>query len=94
MEIDNVVLLLPGVADVATVGVPDELYGEQVVIYVQAKEGVVLTPAEVVEHCRTHLADFKLPGDVILRPELPKTARGKMDRNALAAEWTATRRAS
>jgi long-chain acyl-CoA synthetase len=94
LEIDNVVLQLAGVADVATVGVPDELYGEQVVIYVQAKDGAGLTPAAVTEHCRAHLADFKLPGDVIFRAELPKTARGKMDRHALAAEWTAARRAS
>ena len=94
LEIDNVVLQMAGVADFATVGVFDDLYGEQVMIYVQAKNSAGLTPAAVTEHCCTHLADFKLPGDVIFRAELPKTARRKMDRHALAAEWTAAQRAS
>lgn len=89
LEIDNVVLQLPGVADVATVGVPDSTYGEQVVIYVQPGTGENLTQSQIVDHCGKHLADFKMPQEVIFRGELPKTARGKMDRNALTEEWKA-----
>lgn len=89
LEIDNVVLQLAGVADVATVGVPDDIYGEQVVIYIQQKESAGLTESAVIEHCAGHLAKFKLPRNVIFRDTLPKTERGKMDRKALTAEWTA-----
>lgn len=89
LEIDNVVLQLPGVADVATVGVPDSTYGERVVIFVQPKKELHLTENEVVAHCRRHLADFKMPQEVIFRDNLPKTQRGKMDRNALTEEWKA-----
>ena len=89
LEIDNVVLQLPGVADVATVGVPDSTYGEQVVIFVQPQQDLKLTEREVVDHCGRHLAAFKMPQEVIFRAELPKTARGKMDRNALTEEWKA-----
>ena len=87
LEIDNVILQMPGVADVATVGVPDSIYGEQVIVYVQARDGIALTKAAVIEQCGHHLADFKMPQEVIFRDALPKTERGKMDRNALAAEW-------
>lgn len=90
LEIDNIVLQLPGVADVATVGVPDNIYGEQVVVYVQAKTDTALSASDIIAHCGRHLAEFKLPRDILFRDELPKTSRGKMDRNALVEEWKST----
>ena len=90
LEIDNVVLQIPGVAEVATVGVPDEIYGEQVIVYIQSIGGQNLKVSDVEVHCRQHLADFKMPNEIIFRSELPKTERGKMDRNFLAAEWQIT----
>ena len=89
LEIDNVVLQMPDVADVATIGVPDEIYGEQVIVYIQPKEGRWVTPDAVLAHCGRLLAEFKMPNEVIFRDALPKTARGKMDRNALADLWKA-----
>ena len=89
LEIDNVILQMPDVADVATVGVPDPVYGEQVIVYIQPKVEHWLTVEAVLEHCGRHLAHFKMPHEVIFRDKLPKTQRGKMDRNALAAEWKA-----
>lgn len=89
LEIDNVVLQIPGVADVATVGVPDGTYGEQVVIFVEPGAGEALTERQIMVHCGNHLADFKMPQEIIFRDTLPKTARGKMDRNALTEEWIA-----
>lgn len=94
IEIDNVVLQMPGVADVATVGVPDPVYGEQVVVYLSTQDGVDLDEQAVLAHCANHLAAFKMPREVIFRRDLPKTDRGKMDRNALAAEWKATHAAA
>jgi long-chain acyl-CoA synthetase len=90
LEIDNIVLQMPGIADVATVGVPDSIYGEQVVVYVQAKTDANVSASDVIVHCGHHLADFKLPRDVLFRAELPKTSRGKMDRNALLEDWKST----
>ena len=89
MDSNNVILQMPDVADVATVGVPDPVYGEQVIVYIQPKVEQWLTVEAVLEHCGRHLADFKMPHEVIFRDELPKTQRGKMDRNALTAEWKA-----
>ena len=87
LEIDNVILQMSNVAEVATIGVPDEIYGEQVVVYIQPKDGRWIEPEAVLEHCGRTLAEFKMPHAVIFREELPKTERGKMDRNALSEEW-------
>ncbi|MBI05206.1 MAG: hypothetical protein CMI96_05250 [Pelagibacteraceae bacterium] len=87
LEIDNVILQMPAVADVATVGVPDVTYGEQVIVYIQPKESSRITPENVLDHCSHLLAEFKIPYQVIFRKTLPKTERGKMDRNALCEEW-------
>lgn len=91
LEIDNVILQMPTVADVATVGVPDETWGERVVTYVVLVDGAEGREDAVLEHCARHLADFKIPTEVIVRDQLPKTGRGKMDRKALVEEWSASR---
>jgi len=88
-EIDNLVLGMAEVAEAAAVGVPDKIYGEEVVVYVAAKAGGRLTDAAVLAHCSTALPHAKMPKQVIFRDALPKTDRGKLDRNALAADWRA-----
>lgn len=87
LEIDNVILQMPDIADVATVGVPDPTYGEKVVTYFVPAADARVEPDAVMAHCVQHLADFKVPGEIILRDALPRTARGKMDRRALAEAW-------
>ncbi len=87
LEIDNVVSELTGVAEAAAIGVPDRIYGEEVVLYVSAKAGSGLTVDDVLDHCRTRLPAAKVPKDVVFRDSLPKNDRGKMDRNALAEIW-------
>lgn len=94
LEIDNIVLQIPKVAEVATVGVPDAIYGEQVVVFVEVKQGATLSAREIIAHCEKHLADFKLPRNVLFRDELPKTSRGKMDRNALVEDWKSSQTAA
>ena len=87
LEIDAVLLKHPGIYDGAAVGVPDKIYGEEVVAYVMAKPGVSLTEADVIAHCRQHLAAAKLPKQVIIVPELPKSDRGKVLRDKLRKDW-------
>ncbi len=87
LEIDEVLLEHPGVLDAAAVGVPDSIYGEEVVCYVVARPGRVLTEAEVVAHCRTRLACAKVPKQVLVVSELPKSDRGKVLRDKLKDDW-------
>lgn len=89
-EIDNVLLQMADVAEAATIGVPDPIYGEEVVCYVAPRHGRTLTPGDVLTHCRGRLPEFRMPKEVLLRDALPKTERGKMHRLALLDDWKAT----
>ncbi len=89
VEIDNCVLELPGIAEAAAIGVPDDIHGEAVIVYAARRSGAALSAEEVLAHCRDRLAETKLPREIIFRDALPKTPRGKMDRRALAEAWRA-----
>lgn len=84
-EVEAVLVRHPLVADAAVVAVPDEVWGEVGVAFVQPVAGVGLTAAEVLEHAREHLADFKLPRQVHVLGELPRTGIGKVARADLRA---------
>ncbi|MFT5440464.1 MAG: long-chain acyl-CoA synthetase [Alphaproteobacteria bacterium] len=88
-EVDNILLQMPTLAEAATIGVPDPIWGEEVVCYVAAKEGQSTTAEAVLEHCSTRLPQFRQPRQIIVRDQLPKTERGKMNRLQLLDEWKA-----
>jgi acyl-coenzyme A synthetase/AMP-(fatty) acid ligase len=88
LEIDEILLKHPGVSEAAAVGVPDKIYGEEVVCYVVPKEQT-LTEASVLEHCRKFLPPAKTPKQVRIVPDLPKSDRGKVLRDKLKEEWVA-----
>lgn len=86
-EIDNVLLSHPDIADAAAVGVPDPIYGEELVCFVVANEGRPLLERQVLEHCAARLARFKRPRNVFFVRSIPKTGRGKILRRELVAVW-------
>jgi acyl-coenzyme A synthetase/AMP-(fatty) acid ligase len=90
MEITSVLLTHAAVAEAATIGVPDAVYGEAVVSFVAARAGQRVTPAEVLAHCRTRLSAFKIPEHVIVVPAIPRNERGKVARETLEGLWRAT----
>jgi long-chain acyl-CoA synthetase len=75
-EIEEVLHTHPAVVDCAVFGVPDERLGEQLHAVVEVREPV--PPDELREHCRTHLADYKVPATVELIDELPRQPNGKV----------------
>ncbi|WP_191488016.1 AMP-binding protein [Pseudomonas sp. FEN] len=82
-EIEDVVALHPGVAEVAAIGVADEVTGERVKIFVVRKDPA-LTDVQLLAHCREYLTGYKVPRIVEFRTEeLPKTTVGKVLRRAL-----------
>jgi acyl-coenzyme A synthetase/AMP-(fatty) acid ligase len=98
-EIDEVLLKHPGILEAAAVGVPDKIYGEEVVCYVVAKpgatpSGVDLTEASVRQHCETYLTPPKMPKQIFIVPDLPKSDRGKVLRDRLREDWTARMKVS
>jgi long-chain acyl-CoA synthetase len=83
-EIEELLRQVPGVAEVAVVGVPDALRGEIPKAFVCPEKGRELDAGELREHLRGRLAEFKLPRLFEFRAELPRTATGKVLKRALA----------
>lgn len=77
-EVEDIIYSLPQIAECAVVGVPSKVKGEDVVAYVSLKEGEMLTPTEIIEFCRRQLAPFKVPREVVIEAELPKSPIGKV----------------
>lgn len=77
-EIDEVLYQHPAVAAAATIGVPDQLYGEEVAAFIVLKEGGEATEQEIIAFCRGRLADYKCPKTVRFVEEIPKGPTGKL----------------
>ncbi|ACL02399.1 Long-chain-fatty-acid CoA ligase (AMP-forming) [Desulfatibacillum aliphaticivorans] len=88
-EIDEVLSTHPKVAEVVTVGIPDEYRGETVKAYVVPKPGQELTEQDIIAFSKEKLAPYKQPKMVEFREELPKSAVGKLLRKVLRAEHEA-----
>lgn len=83
-EVEEVLYRLPGVAEAAVVGVPDEVLGQAIKAVIVRRDGFRLTRQDVLRHCREYLEDFAVPRFVEFRASLPRTPSGKIDRRALA----------
>ena len=81
-EIEDVIAMMPGVLEVAAVGVPDEKSGEAVKVVIVRKDPQ-LTAEQVKAFCRENLTGYKLPKVVEFRDELPKSNVGKILRREL-----------
>ena len=84
-EVEEVLMLHPGVREAGVVGVPDEKSGEAVKAFV-VKKDPALTAAALVAHCKANLAAYKVPKQVEFRDRLPKTPIGKILRRELKGE--------
>jgi acyl-CoA synthetase (AMP-forming)/AMP-acid ligase II len=87
VEIDSCLMQCADVIEAATVGVPHAVYGEEVVSYVVARPGAAIGAADLLRYCAKVLPAFKAPKQIVMSSSLPKTARGKLDRKALAERW-------
>ena len=85
-DVERVVDRLPAVERSAVVGVPGGPSGEQVWAFVTVAVGSTCTTREVFDHCRDHLASYKVPDHVCIRPTLPMTMDGKVQKFLLAED--------
>ncbi|MCY4549418.1 MAG: class I adenylate-forming enzyme family protein [Defluviicoccus sp.] len=87
LEIDAVLMRLPGIEEAAAVGVPDPIYGEEVAAFVVARAGETVEADRVIAGCAPHLPASKLPKSVFVVDALPRSERGKIRRDALKDLW-------
>ena len=90
LEVEQVLHAVPGVGEVAVVGIPDPQWGENVCAVVVPTPGATLDPDALVAATREHLAGFKVPRHVVVTDVLPKNATGKVVKAELRA-WLADR---
>ena len=87
LEIDHLLLQHPQVYEAAAVGVPDAIYGEEVVAYVVTKPGTVGSAEQLLEYCSAAIGDFKTPKHIYFVEDIPKNDRGKVRREVLREQW-------
>lgn len=80
LEIDEVLYQMPQVELAAAVGVPDDVYGEEVACFIKCKEGARLTVEEVRTWCEQRIAAYKVPRRIYFVKELPLGGNGKLQR--------------
>lgn len=83
VEVEEVLYQIPELFEAAVVGVPHEVLGEVPKAYVVAKEGETLTEADVISHCSSNLAKYKIPLEIEFLDELPRNASGKVLKHTL-----------
>lgn len=85
-EVENAISRLPGVAQVAVIGIPHPVWGEAVHAIVVPEAGTTLTEDAIMEGCRATIARYKCPRSVALSLDpLPLTGAGKINKRALRA---------
>ncbi|ROZ45644.1 long-chain fatty acid--CoA ligase [Rhodococcus sp. WS3] len=82
-EVEAAIVLMPGVAECAVFGVPDDKWG-QIIASAVVVDSDEITEDDIMAHCRQNLAGYKCPKDLRLVPQLPRTATGKVMRGKLA----------
>lgn len=84
-EVEQCLITFDGIREVAVVGMSDDVWGEKVVAFVAVYDEVEVDGESLLSHCKHKLAAYKIPKEVIVVPELPKTHVGKINKSELLA---------
>ena len=79
IEVEDVLYRHPAVIAAAVVAKPDPKWGETPCAFLEIKPGIEVSPADIIAHCKQHLAGFKVPKAIVFG-ELPKTSTGKIQK--------------
>ncbi|HEV7406466.1 MAG TPA: malonyl-CoA synthase [Chthoniobacteraceae bacterium] len=86
-EIEDLIDAMEGVAESAVIGVPHPDFGEAGLALVVLKPRATLEAAQIQAHLKSKIANFKVPKQVIIVPELPRNTMGKVQKNVLRDEY-------
>ncbi len=84
-EVEAAIAEMPAVGECAVVGVPDERWGEVGRVYIIQVPGQSVTGDQVIAHCLSRLAKFKVPKTAVVTDAIPRTASGKVQKHLLKA---------
>lgn len=82
-QIEEVIYAIPGVKEVAIVGIYDEKYGEEIIGYVSLEDKVELTESDIIDFCKVKMANYKCPVKITFMKSLPKSSIGKIAKSEL-----------
>ena len=85
-EIDLALLSCPGIESAAAVAIPDNEIGNRIIAFATLAGDSDLDKDRILAHCRDRLPKYMIPEQLSLRPDLPRTSTGKIDRNVLVQE--------
>jgi fatty-acyl-CoA synthase len=83
IEVEKTLATHPDVGEAAVIGVDDEQFGQRLAAFVVLKDGASATPDTLKQHVRENLANYKVPRDITILDELPRTSTGKIARREL-----------
>ena len=83
VEIENIIYKINGVKETAVLGIPDEVMGESIVVFVTTMGSDGLNEKMIQRECMTRLESFMVPQRVIFLQEMPKSSNGKIDKTEL-----------
>ena len=89
IEVETTLAAHPEVAEAAVIGVDDERYGQRLAAFVVLQPGASATLDTLKQHVRENLANYKVPRDIMILDELPRSSTGKIIRRDLRARVAA-----
>ena len=90
IEVEKTLSTHPDVAEASVLGVEDEKYGQRLVGFVVLQPGASAQPESLKQHVRDHLANYKVPRDITIIDELPRSNTGKILRRELLQQVQTT----
>ena len=85
IEVEKTLATHADVAEAAVIGVDDEQYGQRLAAFVVLNDGASATPDDLKQHVRDNLANYKVPREITVLDELPRSITGKILRRELQA---------
>ncbi|PXX05200.1 fatty-acyl-CoA synthase [Mycolicibacterium moriokaense] len=83
IEVEKTLTAHPDIAEASVIGVDDEQYGQRLAAFVVLNDGASATPDLLKQHVRENLANYKVPRDITILDELPRSSTGKIVRREL-----------
>jgi amino acid adenylation domain-containing protein len=89
-EVENNISSMEGVAEVAIIGVPDEIFGQAIKAYIVPAPGIELQEKQALKYCAENMESFMVPKYIEFMDSLPRTPNGKIDKKQLKANAEAS----